>query len=269
MSGNVYEVYAIKYGRHERRRPENFVGGDPHDAPMPLNYYVWAVTDGKRSFVVDTGFDEKMAALRQRRITRPVAEGLKAAGVDPAAVKDVIVTHLHYDHAGNDGLFPAAAYHLQDREMDFATGRCMCHQVMRQAFECADVQAMVKRVFEGRVRFHDGAAELAPGVSVHHIGGHTKGIQAVRVMTRRGPVVLASDTTHFYAHFLERRVFPIVHNVEGVLEGYRTLESLAASKAHVIPGHDPLVMELYPAAKPELEGWVARLDADPKPMPRN
>ncbi len=267
MSDDVYEIYAVKYGQHERRRAENFVGGDPHDAPMPLFYYVWAVVGANRTFIVDTGFDAKMAAQRNRNISRPVGEGLKALGIDPATVRDVIVTHLHYDHAGNDGLFPRARYHLQDREMDFATGRCMCHTVMRQAFECSDVQAMVRRLFEGRVCFHDGAAELAPGVSVHHVGGHTKGIQVVRVRTRRGWVVLASDTTHFYAHFLEKRVFPIVHNVEGVLEGYNTIEALGTSKAHVVPGHDPLVMDLYPAAKPNLKGWVARLDADPKEMP--
>jgi glyoxylase-like metal-dependent hydrolase (beta-lactamase superfamily II) len=267
MSEDVYEIYAVKYGRHERRRTENFVGGDPHDAPMPLNYYVWAVVGAKRTFVVDTGFDAAMAEKRGRRIAQPVGEGLKALGIEPDDVKDVIVTHLHYDHAGNHGLFPNARYHLQDREMDFATGRCMCHAVMRQAFECADVQAMVGRVFEGRVAFHDGAAELAPGISVHHIGGHTKGIQAVRVRTRRGFVVLASDTAHFYAHFLERRVFPIVHDVARVLEGYAAMEALAQSKAHVIPGHDPLVMELYPPARPNLKGWIARLDADPKPMP--
>ncbi|MGQ0675312.1 MAG: N-acyl homoserine lactonase family protein [Rhodospirillales bacterium] len=268
MSENAYEIYAIKYGHHGRRRAENFLGGDPHDAPMPLNYYVWAVVGAKHTFIVDTGCDAAWAARRNRNITQPLGEGLKALGIEPASVKDVIVTHLHYDHAGNDGLFPGARYHLQDREMDFATGRCMCHAAMRQAFECSDVQAMVRRLFEGRVSFHDGAAELAPGVSVHHIGGHTKGIQVVRALTRRGWVVLASDTTHFYAHFLDRRVFPIVHNVEGVLEGYDKLEALAASKAHVVPGHDPLVMDIYPPARPNLAGWVARLDADPKELPR-
>jgi hypothetical protein len=84
------------------------------------------------------------------------------------------------------------------------------------------------------------------------------------VKTRRGMVVIASDATHLYPHINEGRVFPVTYNVAEVLEGYATIKKLAASPDHIIPGHDPQVLALYPAAKPGLEGWVARLDADPK-----
>jgi glyoxylase-like metal-dependent hydrolase (beta-lactamase superfamily II) len=83
------------------------------------------------------------------------------------------------------------------------------------------------------------------------------------VQTRRGPVVLASDASHLYTHLQTGRVFPIADSVSGVLEGYRTVRRLAASEAHVVPGHDPLVLARYPPAGPGLEGWVVRLDADP------
>jgi len=49
-----------------------------------------------------------------------------------------------------------------------------------------------------------------------------------------------------------------------VLEGYATLKKLAPSPDHIVPGHDPLVLARYPAAKPGLEGWIVRLDAAPK-----
>jgi hypothetical protein len=61
------------------------------------------------------------------------------------------------------------------------------------------------------------------------------------------------------------RLFPIVYNVGDMLEGFRTLKKLATSPKHIIPGHDPLVMDRYPAAKPGMEDWIVRLDADPKP----
>lgn len=264
MSDDVWEVYAIKYADHmERRRPESFLGGDPHDLPMPMFYYFWALVRPDRAIVVDTGFDAKVAARRERRLTRPVGDGLKALGVDPDSVRDVIITHLHNDHAGNDGLFPNARYHLQDCEMEFATGRCMCHRQMSRVFEVDDVKAMVGRVFDERVTFHDGAGEIAPGVTVHLIGGHSKGLQAVRVKTRRGFVALASDASHYYAHMEERRVFPIVYNLADVLDGYRKVAGLASSRDAVIPGHDPLVMDRYPSARPNMDGWAARLDADP------
>jgi glyoxylase-like metal-dependent hydrolase (beta-lactamase superfamily II) len=258
-------IYAIKYGSHVRGRPENYLGGDPHDVPEPINYYVWAIRSGARTILVDTGFDETVAAKRNRHIDRPVGQGLKAIGIDPASVTDVIVTHMHYDHAGNHALFPGARYHIQDAEMAYCTGRCMCHPEIRRTFECDDVTALVGKVFDGRVTFHDGAAEIAPGISVHPAGGHTKGLQCVRVHTARGPVVLTSDATHLFEHIDKGRVFPITWNIAEVLESYQRIKALAASRDHIVPGHDPLVMQLYPAAGPGLEGWVARLDATPKP----
>jgi glyoxylase-like metal-dependent hydrolase (beta-lactamase superfamily II) len=257
---NHYEVYAIKYAHHARRAAENFIGGDPHDGPMPLDYFVWLVRGNGRELVVDTGFSAAMAAKRGREHLRCPTEGLRLLGVEARDVKDVVITHLHYDHVGNFDLFPAATLHLQDLEMGYATGRYMCHECFRGAFEVEDVVGMVRRVYEGRVRFHEGDAELMPGVSLHLIGGHTMGLQVVRVATRRGAVVLASDASHFYANMEQIRPFPIVWSVADMVEGYRRLGELADSPAHIIPGHDPLVLERYPAAAQELQGIAVRLD---------
>jgi len=102
-----------------------------------------------------------------------------------------------------------------------------------------------------------------PGVSVHRIGGHTAGIQSVRVWTRRGWVVVASDASHLYANMEQGRPFPIVYNVADMLEGHRRLNQLAASPRHIVPGHDPLVMRRYAAPGRELEGVAVRLDTEP------
>lgn len=255
-----YEVYAIKYAQHARRASENFIGGDPHDGPMPLDYFVWLVRDASRALLVDTGFSAAMAAKRRRHHLRCPTQGLSLLGVDARTLRDVVITHLHYDHVGNFELFPAATFHLQDLEMRYATGRHMRHEPFRGAFEVEDVVGMVRSVYAGRVRFHDGDADLCPGISLHLIGGHTMGLQVVRVATRRGWLVLASDASHFYANMEEVRPFPIVYSVADMVEGYRRLRELADSPAHVIPGHDPLVLERYPAPSPQLKGIVARLD---------
>jgi len=255
-----YEIYAIKYARHERRASENFIGGDPHNGPMPLDYFVWLVRNAERALVVDTGFSAATAARRQREHLRCPTEGLRMLDVEAVAVRDVVITHLHYDHVGNFDLFPAATFHLQDDELRYATGRHMCHGVFGGAFDVEDVVGIVRNVYRGRVRFHDGDATLFPGISLHLIGGHTMGLQVVRVATRRGWVVLASDASHFYANMEEVRPFPIVYSVADMVDGYARMRALAESPDHVIPGHDPLVMRRYPAPRKDLEGIVVRLD---------
>ena len=264
MPDDVYQVYAIRYGHHDRQSSENFLHGDPHDILQPLAYYVWAIVGAHGTFVLDTGFDEAMAKKRGRTLLNPIGRGLAAIDIDPGEVEDVIVSHLHYDHCGNHDLFPRARYHLQDIEMAYSTGRCMCHAEIRIPFEADDVVAMVRKVFAGRVVFHDGEQQLAPGLTLHHIGGHSKGLQCVRVKTQRGHVVLASDASHLYAHMNEGRVFPITYSVAETLEGYATLRKLADSPDHIVPGHDPQVLEQYPAAAPSLENWIVRLDVQPK-----
>lgn len=266
MSGpETYDVYAIRYGTMSNRtRGDNFIHTDLHDASMPIDYFVWAIINENRTIVVDTGFDRAEGDRRGRQILRLPREGLEMIGVDAAKVKDVVITHLHYDHAGTLEDFPAARFHLQEREMQFATGRYMCGHTMGFAYTADHVCTMVRRVFDGRVAFHDGDREIAPGVSVHLIGGHTMGVQCVRVLTKRGWVVLASDASHFYENMEAPSPFPLVYSLAEMLDGYDKMRGLAESNRHIIPGHDPMVMDRYPAAKNAIADVVVRLDADPK-----
>jgi glyoxylase-like metal-dependent hydrolase (beta-lactamase superfamily II) len=262
MNDDKYKIYMIRYGRSDRNRPANFYGGDPHDTPMPIDYFNWVITNDSRTYVVDTGFSEAIAARRGREMLKPVGTGLKAVGVDPDTVSDVIITHMHYDHAGNVDLQPRARYHIQDSEMAFVTGRCMCHDLLRHPFEEEDVVAMVRKVFAGRVDFYDGEVEIAPGISLHRVGGHSRGLQIVRVNTERGPVVLAGDASHYYEHIENDRAFAVFENLSDLLEGYRTIKRLAPSMQHIVPGHDPDVFNRYPAAS-GMDGWAVRLDLAP------
>src|SRR5690606_30958632 len=122
------------------------------------------------------------------------------------------LTHMHYDHSGNFNAFPNARLHVQDAEINFATGRHMCHQALSHFYEVEDMVQMLREIYAGRVDFHDGEGELAPGITLHRVGGHTDGLQVVRVHTQRGWVVLASDAVHFYRNLERGNPFPAISN---------------------------------------------------------
>jgi glyoxylase-like metal-dependent hydrolase (beta-lactamase superfamily II) len=259
-----FEITAIRYAHLGNRHPgESFILADPHEFGPDLDYFVWVLRRGDSTWLIDTGFAQEAATRRKRDLLRNPADALPLIGLDAKQITDVILTHLHYDHAGNLDRFPKARFHLQDREMAYGTGRCMCHKVLRHPFDLADILKMVEHVFHDRAVFHDGDAELVSGLTLHRVGGHSAGLQIARVWTKRGWVVLASDASHLYANFQQRRPFPVVCNVAEMLEGYNTLYRLADSPDHIVPGHDPLVMKYYPAASRELEGVAVRLDAEP------
>lgn len=258
-----YQVYAIRYATRDGRRSETFIGGDPHDGPMPMDYYVWAIVGEERSFVVDTGFTAAVAARRKRDFLRCPVEALDLIGLPAGEVTDVVLTHLHYDHVGNFDRFPKATFHLQEAELHYAVGRHMRYKRLAHSYEVDDVVGVVRANYAGRVRFHHALSELAPGVTLHAAPGHSAGLQFVRVNTARGFVVLASDVTHFYENMETYRPYVTAFHVGEMLEGFDKLREAAPSMDHIIPGHDPLVMRRYAAPRPELEGIVVRLDRAP------
>jgi glyoxylase-like metal-dependent hydrolase (beta-lactamase superfamily II) len=254
-----FEVYAVRYAHRQARRDEHFYGHDPHDGPMPMDYFVWAAVSSDHTVVVDTGFSAEVAARRGREHLRRPAEALEALGIDCARVPHVILTHLHYDHIGNLEDFPAATFVVQEEEMAFWTGRYAGREQFRTLVETNDVLYLVRENFRGRLRFVSGTQEIVPGIEVHRTGGHSAGLQIVRAKTGRGSVVLASDATHYYTNIGEDRPYSIVSDLPQMYGAFDLVRSLADSPNHVVPGHDPLVMRRFPLAKEGLEGVAVRI----------
>lgn len=261
-----YEIYAIKYGERVGTRGAMFMGGDPHDAPLSMDYFIWALKSPAKTIVVDVGFGREEGERRGRTFLRCPTEGLAMIGIDAAEIEDVVITHMHYDHAGNLSLFPNARFHIQDAELSYVTGRAMTHPRLRHSFALSDVLEMVTLLYGDRVVFHDGVEEIAPGVCAHPIPGHCRGLQSLTVNTARGTVVVASDAAHYYEGLEKELVFMTHENVFDMLEGYRKLRRLAASDAHIVPGHDPEVFKRYPSPRPDLDGIVARVDVEPESL---
>ena len=246
----TWQAYALRYATVPKRRQENFIAYDPHDGPMPMDYFVWFLKSGDETLLVDTGFGAEAAQRRNRQLLRCPITALQAAGIAPDSITDAVITHAHYDHAGNTRLLPKTRFHLQEREMQYATGKDMRHAFCRHAYDANDVCDLVHALFQDRVAFHDGEYALRDGISVHWVGGHTRGLQIVRVHTQRGWIVLASDASHYLENLRERSPFPIVADVAEMMRGYELIERLAESPEHIIAGHDPLTMRLYKPAGP-------------------
>jgi len=261
MSNN-WEVFAVKYAdRNARTRRESFIFDETHDSPHPMDYFIWLLRNGDQTIVVDTGYDAAEGKRRSRPVLREPAAALLELGVRAEEVDTLIITHLHYDHAGTVPSFPNATIYLQTSEMAYATGPCMCHDTLQMPFTADHVCDMVRRVYDGKVRYLDGDGEVADGVTLHRIGGHSRGLQAVRVRTSAGWLCLASDAAHYYENVFSRKPFPIVVDLEEMLAGFDRLNELASEPNLIVPGHDPLIARHFPVHNGA--DFIFRLDQGP------
>ena len=259
---SVWEVHAVKYAdRNARTRAESFIFDDNHDAPHAMDYFMWVLRNKTETILVDTGYDGAEAVARDLPIRMDPVAALAPFGIKPEDITTLIVTHLHYDHACGLELFPNATLHMQAAEMAYATGPCMCHDTLRMPFTADHICTVVKRLYAGKVVFYDGEAQVVDGVTVHCIGGHSRGLQAVRVRTEAGWLVLASDAAHFWENLRGRKPFPIVVDLQNMLNGFGTLGRLASHPDLIIPGHDPLVRTYFPQ---DIADHITRLDRGPK-----
>jgi glyoxylase-like metal-dependent hydrolase (beta-lactamase superfamily II) len=260
----LWEIYALKYtGRSNRTRAESFVTDDDPTASHAIDCFIWLLRSGERLILVDTGYDEEEGTRRRRPIHRTPAAALAALNVAPEDIDTVIITHLHYDHAGGLHFFPNATFHLQSKELAWANAPGVCHDSLASPFTGRHIHDMMALVRSGRVVLHQGDGEISDGVTVHLIGGHSRGLQAVRVRSEAGCICLASDATHYYENFICAKPFPIYADLQDMLDGFESICSLADDEKLVVPGHDPLMTNLFPAYGSS--GFVWRLDGGLRP----
>ncbi|MCR4265022.1 N-acyl homoserine lactonase family protein [Nitratireductor sp. ZSWI3] len=263
---NGWEIFAIRYSRLPRKRRENMIFCPPErqDEEMPIDYSFWVLRNEAEVWVVDTGYSTELAAQLGRTFICDPIETLREMGIAPEAVRNVILTHLHYDHAGNLHRFPNARFLLHAAELPFATGWYAKEPTFAFAFNKVHVMQAVELVYDRRVDFVEGDTVVAPGIELYHIPGHSPGHLSVRVHTTRGWVLLAVDAAHFIDNMVERRPYPIYLDLHETLMGYDRLAELCPNPELLIGGHDSSVIERYPSL-PGFEGKVAALHLAPGP----
>jgi glyoxylase-like metal-dependent hydrolase (beta-lactamase superfamily II) len=243
-------------------RGQHFLGHDDRSQePHPTAYYVWLAVSDRDVVLVDAGIGPSRAgSLAGLHYFGSPLDVLARAGVAPEHIGWSVLTHLHYDHTGVVADLPSATYVVQQAEWDYWTGP-WAGRITRERwlFSAEDLAHLAAAAPLGRLRLLAGDEELLPGLSVHLVGGHTAGMQVVRLRTEAGHVVLASDASHFYENLADDRPAPILHCMPAVYGAFDRIATLADGAHLIVPGHDPAVLERYPPLSADLSGRAVRI----------
>jgi glyoxylase-like metal-dependent hydrolase (beta-lactamase superfamily II) len=241
-----YEVLAIRYATREATKAQSYYGyaayGEP-DAEIGMDYFFWVLRDGVDVVLVDTGYSVEAGERRGRTTLCPPLDALARAGIEP---RQLVLTHLHYDHTGGIRAFRDLPITVHRRELDFWAGPLAKKPQFSHLIEPDEVSAVAAvadlTVLEGR------SAKIASGIDAICVGGHSPGQLLLVVDAAGGPVILASDTIHYYEELELDRPFEVFVDLAELYEGYATLRELAARPGAVLlPGHDPAVCERFPS----------------------
>lgn len=244
----TYAVEAIRFATVPAFRVSGLIAGADTSRRLDIAMSVWLLRGAGRNVLVDAGFH------RQRYIDRwkpagyvSPAEAVRQAGVAPDSVTDIVISHIHWDHADGIDLFPKANVWIQAEEYHYYVTP-LTGAPKERAIESEVAAMLFDLEHRGRLRLIDGdAKEFLPGLTAYTGGRHTYASQYVGVRTEAGTVVIASDNLYLYEN-LEKRV-PIAQTLdaESNLRAQDRMKTIASDVRLIVPGHDPAVFERFPS----------------------
>lgn len=255
VPGPMYEVYAIEYAKLAGFPANALILGADSARKLDLSMMVWLVKGEGRVILVDAGFyrQEFLSTWKVKDFRKP-SDAVAAFGVRPEEVTDIVVSHMHWDHADGVDLFPNARVWVQKAEYNFYLDP---KNQLRTGVFPSDVKMFQAVEKAGRLALVEGDSQkVARGVTAFIGGRHTRESQYVSVFTRSGLVVLASDNVYTYENIDTHRPIAATWDTVSNLAAQRRMLAMAARPGLVVPGHDPKVYARFPVVKP----GVARID---------
>ncbi len=244
-----YEVYAVRYATLAHFPVSSLVAGADRSRRLDIAMMIWVLkgVDG-RVAIVDSGFhrDQYFKQFTVKDYVKP-SEAIAPLGIKPDQVTDLLLSHMHWDHAGGVDLFPAARVWIQKDEYDYYTSDAWQARTTHGGIDADDVVELVKRNIAGKVSFVRGDDDTSLSGITFGIGGkHTWQSQFVAVQTRAHTVVLASDNMYLYENLDTRTAISQTLDSASNLRTQDRMKGLASTPALLIPGHDPAVFDRFP-----------------------
>jgi glyoxylase-like metal-dependent hydrolase (beta-lactamase superfamily II) len=247
-----YEIYAIRYATIPDFPISELVVGADAGRKLDIAMMIWLVRGNGRNILVDSGFyhERFFKDWQVKDFTKP-SEALKRVGLKPEDITDVVITHMHWDHADGMDLFPNARIWIQRDEMEYYAGEAWQGKDTHGGIDEEDVLTLVKLNTQGRVGLVNGdAQEIIPGVTCYTGGKHTYQSQYVGVQTSVGTVVLASDNMYLYENLERHAAIGTTLDAASNLRAQDRMKQIAARPGFIVPGHDPAVFAKFPNPVP-------------------
>lgn len=242
----TYEIDAIRFATVPAFRVSGLIAGADTSRRLDIAMSVWLLRGGGHNVLVDAGFH------RQRYIDRwkpagyvSPADAVRQAGVDPDSVTDIVITHIHWDHADGIDLFPRANVWIQAEEYHYYVTP-LTGAPKERAIESEVAAMLFDLERRGRLRLIEGdAKEFLPGLTAYTGGRHTYASQYVGVRTGAGTVVIASDNLYLYENLEQRVAIAQTLDADSNLRAQDRMKTIASDVRLIVPGHDPLVFERF------------------------